>query len=531
MLHNGRLIPSVLILSHAEQRQRLARSCPEALPVALVAGDPCFDRIALSAPLRESYRHAFGLAEHQRLVVVSSTWGEKSLFGSRPDLPMQLAEQLPLDEFRIAVVLHPNIWFGHSPGQLRAWLADWARAGIVIVPPEEGWRAALIASDLVIGDYGSVTFYAAAQGAPLLLASHPTDLLDPNSPIVALLAAAPQVDPKRHLLDQVRDTIAQHAPEQYAHITAQTTSAPGRSHALLRTAIYRELRLSEPDTPASTSAVPLPTVSAQAVDAQLIGVRPSEAGIELTRFPAEVLYRAPEVARGRFLVVGTNQPRQSWLERADALVRSDAGPVRRWIDGTLAALPGCLVAAARDETAQWVVADRAGRLFRFVRVGGGELSADDGACCAALVCAELTGVERLARAGLAGTEPMARTELAEMERVRRADAGLAEAERLALTRAGLARAEPMARADAGLAEAERLALTRAGLAGTEPVARADAGSAEAERAAPASAGLAGTEPVTPARAGLARAGRVTLLRNGSPLAVRVFTEAAALPVD
>ena len=387
LLHNGRLIPSVLVLSHAEQRQRLARSCPEALPVALIAGDPCFDRVMLSAPLRESYRHAFGLAEHQRLVVVSSTWGEKSLFGRCPDLPMQLAEQLPLDEFRIAVALHPNIWFGHSPGQLRAWLAEWARAGIVVVPPEEGWRAALIASDLVIGDYGSVTFYAAAQGAPLLLASHPAELLDPDSPIAALLAAAPHVDPKRHLLDQARDAIAQHAPEQYAHITAQTTSAPGRAHVLLRRAIYRQLRLSEPDTPASASAVPLPSVSAQPLDAQSIGVRSTEAGVELSRFPAEVLYRAPEIARGRFLVVGTNQPRQGWLERADALVRDGAGPVRRWIDGSLAALPGCLVAAARDESGQWVVGDRSGRLLRFVRVGGGELSADDGACCAALVCA------------------------------------------------------------------------------------------------------------------------------------------------
>ncbi|HEY4021351.1 MAG TPA: hypothetical protein VGM75_21870 [Pseudonocardiaceae bacterium] len=395
MLHKGRLIPSILVLSHHEQRQRLGRSCPAALSVALVAGDPCFDRILLSTPLRESYRHAFGLAEHQRLVVVSSTWGAKSLFGHCPDLPMRLAEQLPLDEFRIAVVLHPNIWFGHSPGQLRAWLADCDRAGIIVLPPEEGWRAALIASDLTIGDYGSVTFYSAAQGAPLLLATRPTELLDPDSPIAALLAAAPQLDPKQRLVDQVRDAIDQHAPEQYAHITAKTTSEPGRSHALLRTAIYRKLRLSEPNTPVSVSAVPMPTRSARPVDAQLIGVYPRDEGIELSRFPAEVLYRAPEVARGRFLVVGTDQPRQAWLERADALVRDSPGPVGRWIEGSLAALPGCLVAAARDESGQWVVGDRAGRLLRFVRVGSGPLSADDGACCAALVCSGAALAERV----------------------------------------------------------------------------------------------------------------------------------------
>jgi hypothetical protein len=395
LLYKGRLIPSVLVLSHAEQRQRLARSCPAALPAALVAGDPCFDRMLLSRPLRETYRHAFGLAEHQRLVVMSSTWGEKSLFGTNPDLPLQLAEQLPLDEFRIALALHPNIWFGHSPGQLNAWLADCRRAGIIVLPAEEGWRAALLAADLTVGDYGSVTFYSAALGTPLLLASHPTELLDPDSPIAALLAAAPHLDPKQPLLDQVHDTIAQHAPDQYADITAQTTSAPGRSHALLRSAIYRELRLSEPDTPAATSAVPLPPASAEPVEAQLIGVRREADGFVLTRFPAEVWYRAPEVARGRFLVIGTNQPRQTWLERADALVRDSPGPVRRWIDRSLAALPGCSVAAARDETGQWVIGDRSGRLLRFVRVGGGSLSADDGACCAALVCAGSALPERV----------------------------------------------------------------------------------------------------------------------------------------
>src|SRR5215475_14579260 len=67
LLHKGRLIPSTLVLSHSEQRKRLARACPEALPAALIAGDPCFDRILLSRPLRETYRHAFGLADDQRL--------------------------------------------------------------------------------------------------------------------------------------------------------------------------------------------------------------------------------------------------------------------------------------------------------------------------------------------------------------------------------------------------------------------------------------------------------------------------------
>src|SRR5207249_12258290 len=58
LLHNGRLVPSTIVLSHTEQLDRLARACPEAVGAALVAGDPCFDRMLASRPLRETYRQA-----------------------------------------------------------------------------------------------------------------------------------------------------------------------------------------------------------------------------------------------------------------------------------------------------------------------------------------------------------------------------------------------------------------------------------------------------------------------------------------
>lgn len=44
------------------------------MPYAVVAGDPRFDRITASTSLRARYRAALGIAEHERLVVVSSTW-------------------------------------------------------------------------------------------------------------------------------------------------------------------------------------------------------------------------------------------------------------------------------------------------------------------------------------------------------------------------------------------------------------------------------------------------------------------------
>ena len=31
------------------------------------------------------------------------------------------------------------------------------RAGLGVIPPQEGWRAALVGADVLIGDHGSVT--------------------------------------------------------------------------------------------------------------------------------------------------------------------------------------------------------------------------------------------------------------------------------------------------------------------------------------------------------------------------------------
>lgn len=88
--------------------------------------------------------------------------------GSDDVLPLilrRLTSELPIDEYRTAAVLHPNIWAGHGPGQVRLWLDRARRAGLALVDPLAGWRQALIAADLVIGDFGSVSYYAATRAS------------------------------------------------------------------------------------------------------------------------------------------------------------------------------------------------------------------------------------------------------------------------------------------------------------------------------------------------------------------------------
>lgn len=256
-ISHGRVVPSAVIVPSERRRRLLGSVCPEVLPAVVVGGDPCFDRMLASLPLRERYRQAFGVAPGRRLVVVSSTWSPASAVGRDRELIPRLVEELGNDH-RVVAVLHPNIWSWHGRRQVRSWYADCARRGLILLPPEEGWRAALIAADGVVGDHGSTTTYAAALGRPVLLASFPDDEVAPGTEGARLAEVAPRLDPASGLGEQVETLIAGYEPERFAGLRAMVTSVPGAAASIIRHTMYRLMRLDEPEVPATTSPVPLP---------------------------------------------------------------------------------------------------------------------------------------------------------------------------------------------------------------------------------------------------------------------------------
>ncbi|MCB5908038.1 hypothetical protein [Streptomyces pinistramenti] len=262
LLVDGAPIADAMVLSHPEQVERLRAACPPAAHTAALAGDPCFDRLLAARSHRARFRRALGVRSGQRLVVLNSTWNPESLFGDGggedllPSLLPRLTGELPADDFRLAAVLHPNIWLGHGPGQVRAWLDRARRGGLALLDPLEGWRQALLAADLVIGDHGSVTYYAAALGTPVILGAAPLNGLDPASPVADFVRTAPRLDPRRPLRRQLEAAITGHRP--LPGPAELTTSVPGKSADLLRALFYDLIGIAEPDRPAVLDPLPLP---------------------------------------------------------------------------------------------------------------------------------------------------------------------------------------------------------------------------------------------------------------------------------
>ncbi|MFE9600965.1 hypothetical protein [Streptomyces hokutonensis] len=352
---SGRPVADALVLAHPEQMERLRAVCPEAAPTAVLAGDPCWDRMLAARPYRERYRRALGVGRDQRLVVLNSTWNPESLFGDGPagddvlpSLLPRLTSELPVDEYRLAAVLHPNIWYGHGPGQIRAWLDRARRAGLTLVDPLHGWRQALLAADAVIGDHGSVTYYAAALGTPVLLGAAPLAGLAPDAPVHAFVRTAPRLDPALPLRPQLTRLIDTHSPSPTP--AAFTSSVPGESATRLRRLFYGMIGIPEPDAPALLEPLPLPPFepAAHTVPLRVLTRLLGSAEVSVVRYAGP--HPAPDGTGESHTAVHEDTREQDQLSLADVVFRHGTaddprfGSPALWTTEVLARHPRCALA-------------------------------------------------------------------------------------------------------------------------------------------------------------------------------------------
>ncbi|WP_409461722.1 hypothetical protein [Amycolatopsis sp. GA6-003] len=214
--------------------ERLGAIAPRAIESAVVVGDPTLDRMVASMSSRDHYRGVLGLDESCRLVVVTSTWGQQSLLGRHPRLVDTLLAQLPAKEFRVALVVHPNVWGAHGWWQLRQWLRGAFDSGLVLVPPLAGEQATLVAADWVIGDHGSMTAYGAALGHPVLA-------IDGVSPAGV---SASRFDLDGDVRTQLE--LAARPVERESSASSEAPAVEAEPSRVLDRILYRLLRLEEP---------------------------------------------------------------------------------------------------------------------------------------------------------------------------------------------------------------------------------------------------------------------------------------------
>ncbi|MFI1831595.1 hypothetical protein ACH41E_34900 [Streptomyces sp. NPDC020412] len=384
-----------LAVSHPDQEAQLAAAHPGTVGRTVLVGDPCLDRLRASGRWRERYRAALGVGPGQRLVLVSSTWGQESLVGSWPGLPAELLSQLPADEFRVALVLHPNVWGGHGAWQVRVMQQSAVDAGLITVDPADGWQQTLVAADVVVGDHGSVTLYGAAVGRPVLLGAFGSEAV-PGTAGYALRTAAGRLDAGRPLRAQLDAAVAGHRADRFAEVTASAFAEPGEALPRLRELVYGLLELPQPMSPGRRGPRALPVPKLATVRARSLLVHTTvgrgdggELRVAVSRFPAAL---AVESAEDDFsfwhLACDVDEPDTRLVESAAAVCSASevfaAGAGRQRAAALLDDFPGARVVALAEEDG-CVVGLRDGRLVH-VRDADGPVPDPGAAATAVYVC-------------------------------------------------------------------------------------------------------------------------------------------------
>ncbi|MFD8481164.1 translation initiation factor 2 [Kitasatospora sp. NPDC059673] len=324
-------------LGHAEQLSRLAEFCPPAATRAVVVGDPTLDRMLESNPRREVYRAALDLGD-RTLLAVLSTWGPESLLVQRPELPGELVLGLPVDRYRVALLVHPNEIGERSRLDLAEQFRPELRAGLLLPSPHQDWAAVLVAADAVITDHGSTALYAAALGRPVLNAYDGGRELIAGTPMARLLAAAPRFTGLESVrgLDLAATTLAR-GP------AADAFDRPGQALGLLRTELYRLLDLTPPRQVVLPQPLPVPSVPRSAAPTLAVRAEVDGQRVRVERFPAATELPIHHLSAEHPVAALAQVRSAAVLWRRPG---SGRWTVSGWATHVLDELPACLTAAA-----------------------------------------------------------------------------------------------------------------------------------------------------------------------------------------
>jgi len=258
LLRGGDVLPAKLMLANDDEVRTLASSCSSALPAAVVGGDPCFDRMVASLPFGDRYREALGAAPGQEVIFAVSSWSRNSLYGADPEFFVRLTSALADTGYLVVASLHPLWWDSYGRRQVLAWLGAARERGLVVLPPDEGWRAAAVVAALVVTDHGSAGQYAAALGVRTMMNAGSLVDVRPGTSADLLSRIATPLHLDQPLRPQVERALASPVDPCHAELAARITGRPGQALSIYRREYYGVLGMSEPVHAVPVAPVPLP---------------------------------------------------------------------------------------------------------------------------------------------------------------------------------------------------------------------------------------------------------------------------------
>lgn len=329
----GKVFPALVGLSSSEQRSRM---CEEARGRGIVIGDLVLDKLVAHVHQKPYFQEDLKIG-NRKLIVVSSTWGKWSAYATQREIITRLVADLPSDEYAVALVLHPNIWWGESEYEIKVHLRDALDSGLLLID-HTTWQSAIVAADLVVGDHGSVTCYAACMGLPVLVVADGSAELDEESPLAELHAALPRISVSEPLRERVERTLAEHDPAHWESYTDKLFELPGQGLEMAANALLGLMGLPPlTESPRLRDVEAPKVVAGKAARSHHVVVTTSNGIEHVDRYPSIIKFSGD--LDDSMLVVSAREVDSVTRDNADVVVRAEPlseDKVARWMIAELA---------------------------------------------------------------------------------------------------------------------------------------------------------------------------------------------------
>ena len=236
---NGRAVYTRIFESSESHRTRMVRRYPELVGRVAVVGSLRADALLERSRSRDAIRREQGFRPADRVVILASTHGEKSLLETMGVPLLDEAEALMRRSvWRFIVCAHPLIWREPSwEARLRALAAR----GFGVVEPNGNWIDALVAADCMIVDHTSLLAFFALLGRPIIPVPVPDHLLEPHNPVTKIRSLVPLLREPSGLEAALEEAWTRYPHHELSVISPEIVTYPGEARSRCRAELQQLL--------------------------------------------------------------------------------------------------------------------------------------------------------------------------------------------------------------------------------------------------------------------------------------------------
>jgi len=239
---DGKPMYDCIFESSQKRFEKISISRPELVNKIAVVGDIHMDELISMGKKRSQIRDSMSINDTEVVVLIGSTFGTESLMESIGIELIEAAKSLQ-NRYRFIISTHPHHWNPeHDSPDYNKVLISYKDEGFIIHEQPSDFRPYIIASDIVLTDFGSLCLSAALLNKAIGFIDFPDGIISKESYVSQIRDISPILYNTKELSDFLSH-ISLNSDNRYAKINNEINSFPGEASNLIQIELNKLLNL------------------------------------------------------------------------------------------------------------------------------------------------------------------------------------------------------------------------------------------------------------------------------------------------